>query len=148
MPTSQRCICFHPAAESSVACISISRWQASIRTHPSPLPPQPIQAHRLLLLAAGMRLLKVAGVCSSIVRLSAAFLPAAVLPQAARTAAAGSAALRATTPTVVEGDAEAFERITLARRATKHFDRRAVPDDVLKKVMLHPTAGASSDSSP
>ncbi|CAM9860003.1 unnamed protein product [Pylaiella littoralis] len=38
-------------------------------------------------------------------------------------------------PVVVDGDAEAFERITLARRATKHFDRRAVPDDVLKKVL-------------
>ncbi|CAM9616606.1 unnamed protein product [Scytosiphon promiscuus] len=34
------------------------------------------------------------------------------------------------------GDADAFERITLARRSTKRFDRRrAVPDDVLKKVL-------------
>lgn len=43
-------------------------------------------------------------------------------------------ALLAVTPTVADSDAEAFKRITLARRATKHFERRAVPDEVLKKV--------------
>lgn len=35
---------------------------------------------------------------------------------------------------VVEGDAEAFERITLARHSTKNFQAREVPDEVLKKV--------------
>jgi len=95
-----------------------------------------LSRQQLLLLIAVMRFLR-ACLYSSIVRLSAAFLPAAVQPPATRTAA-GAAALRAATPTVVEGDAEAFERITLARRATKHFDRRAVPDDVLKKVIIQP----------
>ena len=48
--------------------------------------------------------------------------------------AAPKALLATTTPAVVDSDAEAFERITLARRATKHFERRAVPDELLKKV--------------
>ncbi|CAM9092527.1 unnamed protein product [Ascophyllum nodosum] len=36
---------------------------------------------------------------------------------------------------VRDSDAGAFERITLARRATKRFERRPVPDVVLKKVL-------------
>lgn len=35
---------------------------------------------------------------------------------------------------VLESDADAFERITLARRATKRFEPRSVPDDLLRKV--------------
>ncbi|CAM9593041.1 unnamed protein product [Ectocarpus fasciculatus] len=53
------------------------------------------------------------------------------LPQASTAAAAAVAPLAA-----ADSDAEAFERVTLARRSTKHFDRRRpVPDDVLKKVL-------------
>lgn len=36
---------------------------------------------------------------------------------------------------VMEGDSEAFERITLARCATKFFDEKPVPEDVLKQVL-------------
>lgn len=57
--------------------------------------------------------------------------PPTGLPQASTAAAAAVAPLAA-----ADSDAEAFERVTLARRSTKHFDRRRpVPDDVLKKVM-------------
>lgn len=33
-----------------------------------------------------------------------------------------------------EGDEEAFTRITLARKATKHFEPKPVPEDTLKQV--------------
>lgn len=60
--------------------------------------------------------------------LSSSFRPASVrVLRAQRTPLA-------TYSRVVDSDAEAFERITLARRATKHFERRAVPDEILKKV--------------
>lgn len=39
---------------------------------------------------------------------------------------------------VMEGDSEAFERITLARCATKFFDEKPVPEDVLKQVIHRP----------
>lgn len=35
---------------------------------------------------------------------------------------------------VLISDADAFERVTLARRATKRFEPRRVPDDLLRKV--------------
>lgn len=79
-----------------------------------------------------MQLLR-ACVFLSLSGVSTSFLPAAVQPPSS--ARAAPQRLQATTPAVVGSDAEAFERITLARRATKHFDRRAVPEDVLKKVM-------------
>eukprot|EP00752_Nemacystus_decipiens_P012639 g11194.t1 len=79
-----------------------------------------------------MHLLR-AGVFLSLSGISTSFLPAAVQPPAGMRTA--TPRLKATSPTVVDSDAEAFERITLARRATKHFDRRAVPEDVLKKVL-------------
>ena len=60
---------------------------------------------------------------------SSSFKPACII--ATRSV---SKALQATTTPVVDSDAEAFERITLARRSTKHFERRAVPDELLKKV--------------
>ncbi|CBJ49232.1 nitroreductase-like protein [Ectocarpus siliculosus] len=58
--------------------------------------------------------------------------PPTGLPQASTAAAAAAVAPLA----AADSDAEAFERVTLARRSTKHFDRRRpVPDDVLKKVL-------------
>ncbi|CAN0403000.1 unnamed protein product, partial [Ectocarpus fasciculatus] len=54
------------------------------------------------------------------------------LPQESTAAAAAAVAPLA----AADSDAEAFERVTLARRSTQHFDRRRpVPDDVLKKVV-------------
>lgn len=72
----------------------------------------------------------------SLAGVSTSFLPAAV--QAPSSTRAAPRRLQATTPTVADSDAEAFQRITLARRATKHFDRRAVPEDLLKKVVPRP----------
>lgn len=87
-----------------------------------------------------MNLLR-AAVLLSLSGVSNSFLRTAV--QAPGSPRAAPQRLQATTPTVVDSDAEAFERITLARRATKHFDRRGVPEDVLKKVALRPPQALS-----
>lgn len=69
------------------------------------------------------------------------FRPAAIRPRGPLVKALTA------TARVVDGDADAFERITLARRATKHFDGREVPDEVLKKVRLSSLTGTESNQS-
>lgn len=76
-----------------------------------------------------MRLLRACIMFLAISGFSSSFKPAFI--KATRPV---SKALQATTTPVIDSDAEAFERITLARRSTKHFERRAVPDELLKKV--------------
>lgn len=56
------------------------------------------------------------------------------MPAAVKAPGSGYKALLAMTTKVADSDADAFQRITLARRATKHFEQRAVPDEILKKV--------------
>lgn len=90
--------------------------------------PHKTRSTRRAVVAKTMHVLR-ACVLLAISAVSSSFTPGGIVaPRAALTEPPAMVAK------VSEGDAETFERITLARRATKLFERRAVPDDVLKKV--------------
>lgn len=77
---------------------------------------------------------RIANILRVFIFVAVCFLGHSFKPTGIRTAKVSSGAL-ATRATIMEGDSEAFERITLARCATKFFDKKQVPEDILKQVI-------------